>query len=58
MSDPRQTGMSERQYERNKKARDNLERTLIDCGTDRTKAKETADKIARETDNKRRSEGK
>lgn len=58
MSEPIGSGMSDRKYERHKKARDNLEKTLIDCGTKPDKAREIADRTARETDNKRRSEGK
>ena len=58
MSEPIGSGMNDRQYERHKRARDNLERDLVKHGTRPEKAKEIADKTARETDNKRRSEGK
>lgn len=57
MSGPIGSGMNDRQYERHKNARDNLERDLIKHGTRPEKAKEVADKTARETDNKRKSEG-
>lgn len=46
------------QYERNKRARDNLEQRLIKAGTKPQKAKEVADQTARETDNRRKQEGK
>lgn len=52
------SGHSDSQYERNKRARDNLERRLIDHGTKPDVAKKIADKTANETDNKRRQEGK
>jgi hypothetical protein len=48
---------AQEQYERNKRARDNLERDLIKYGTKPDKAKEIADRTARETDNKRKQEG-
>lgn len=49
---------ADEQYRRNKQARDNLEKRLIDAGTKPDKAKEVADRTARETDNRRKQEGK
>lgn len=57
MSEPIGSGFSEKQYDRNKRARDNLERDLVKHGTRPEKAKEIADRTARETDNKRKQEG-
>ncbi len=58
MSEPIGSGFNGEQYDRNKRARDNLERDLVKHGTKPEVAKKIADKTARETDNKRRSEGK
>lgn len=52
------SGHSDRDYEKRKRARDNLERDLIKHGTDSETARKIANKTANETENKRRSEGK
>lgn len=52
------SGRSEDQYRREKNARDKLERSLIDHGVRPDKARDTANKIANETTNRRREEGK
>lgn len=57
MSKPIGSGYSDRDYEARKKARDKMERDLRDAGVSSDKAREKANQIARETDNKRRSEG-
>lgn len=44
--------MNEKQYERHKKARDNLEKSLIDSGVKPDKARKIATDTAITTDNK------
>ena len=58
MSGPIGSGYSEREYDKRKKARDFVERKLIENGANPEKAKEIADRTARETDQKRRQQGK
>lgn len=48
------SGLSEKQYDRNKRARDSLEKKLIDSGVSKDKASKIATETANTTDNRQK----